>query len=336
MTSYCDHTLYCPEVYNQGDLNSCAINAFCTIFCCKMNKYISDNPNMNITIFTPSRYCLYFYSNTINFSLYDGIIEDYEIKILDETKLNDTAGSNIYIIDNTISRFGLFRELDFESDINIMNYKKIYDDPCRRNSEQIRFLDNIKIEKTINHSKLNKIFNFINSYTKIIQNYNNLDIVLDNQAISEAKKWSKNISYNNLTEFVKYMCLISDANFYIMDILNKEPICIYINMYNYSGFLPYLITPTIKPSYCPDTTNDLHAMVIIGYHIDKYNKPLYLVRNSWGKRWGESGNCYLSSDFFKKISTVDDFKINSIHTINIDFDKYYKSNLPNQINPLLN
>ncbi len=33
-----------------------------------------------------------------------------------------------------------------------------------------------------------------------------------------------------------------------------------------------------------------HAMLIVGYDI---NKKMYLVRNSWGKRWGKKGYCYI-------------------------------------------
>lgn len=55
-----------------------------------------------------------------------------------------------------------------------------------------------------------------------------------------------------------------------------------------------LRTPT--PSELDDDTQENHAMVICGY-IDK--EGFFIVRNSWGKDFGDKGYCYLPYEYFR-------------------------------------
>jgi C1A family cysteine protease len=42
-----------------------------------------------------------------------------------------------------------------------------------------------------------------------------------------------------------------------------------------------------------------HAMVIVGYK-KMFDKDYYVVRNSWGEQWGDSGYCYMSKEMFDR------------------------------------
>ena len=41
-----------------------------------------------------------------------------------------------------------------------------------------------------------------------------------------------------------------------------------------------------------------HAICCIGYDADR---DMYILRNSWGKRWGDGGNCYIHKDDMKML-----------------------------------
>jgi C1A family cysteine protease len=42
-------------------------------------------------------------------------------------------------------------------------------------------------------------------------------------------------------------------------------------------------------------------MCIIGYNDDK---KCFIVRNSWGKDWGDKGNCYMPYDYFNPMNKL--------------------------------
>jgi C1A family cysteine protease len=71
---------------------------------------------------------------------------------------------------------------------------------------------------------------------------------------------------------------------------NEGPISITINAnrawHQYSGGIMDVDT-------CPDTGMISHAVLVVGYGLEG-NKAYYVVRNSWGTRWGQDGYIYLA------------------------------------------
>lgn len=52
----------------------------------------------------------------------------------------------------------------------------------------------------------------------------------------------------------------------------------------------------IYDEICPKNTNDkttLHCVTVVGY-IKKDSKPVWIIKNSWGKNWGDNGFMYMS------------------------------------------
>jgi len=41
-----------------------------------------------------------------------------------------------------------------------------------------------------------------------------------------------------------------------------------------------------------------HALVIAGYDVSNPSNPFFIVRNSWGTRWGNNGYCYVPYAYF--------------------------------------
>jgi len=79
---------------------------------------------------------------------------------------------------------------------------------------------------------------------------------------------------------------------------NEGPISITVNAnrawQQYSGGI-------VDVDTCPDTGSISHAVLVVGYGIDS-NKAYYLVRNSWGTRWGESG--YIRLAYNKGVCSI--------------------------------
>ena len=55
-----------------------------------------------------------------------------------------------------------------------------------------------------------------------------------------------------------------------------------------------------------------HSMSIVGY--DDTNK-YFIVRNSWGKLWGDKGHCYIDYEYFSNTDHFWGFKINQLYTV---------------------
>ena len=46
--------------------------------------------------------------------------------------------------------------------------------------------------------------------------------------------------------------------------------------------------------------NAYHAILLVGYGKDNDGNPYFIIRNSWGEDWGESGYAYLSYKYFQR------------------------------------
>lgn len=48
-----------------------------------------------------------------------------------------------------------------------------------------------------------------------------------------------------------------------------------------------------------------HCMIITGYRYRQNSEVEFLLRNSWGPRWGFNGHCWISSDYIRSAATSD-------------------------------
>ncbi len=66
-----------------------------------------------------------------------------------------------------------------------------------------------------------------------------------------------------------------------------------------SGVMP---KPTEDELAAVLTQHGRHAMLLVGYDTDQ---QVFIVRNSWGKEWGDQGYCRLSIDTFERAMAAD-------------------------------
>lgn len=88
-------------------------------------------------------------------------------------------------------------------------------------------------------------------------------------------------------------------------IVARHPIAFGFNVYD--SFESNTVAATgVVPM--PDTANEQllggHAVVIVGYD-DHYQA--YMVRNSWGESWGDSGYCFMPYDYIHNPALCSDF-----------------------------
>eukprot|EP01114_Cavostelium_apophysatum_P015813 TRINITY_DN4390_c0_g2_i1.p1 TRINITY_DN4390_c0_g2~~TRINITY_DN4390_c0_g2_i1.p1 ORF type:complete len:347 (+),score=84.45 TRINITY_DN4390_c0_g2_i1:313-1353(+) len=77
-------------------------------------------------------------------------------------------------------------------------------------------------------------------------------------------------------------------------VFHRGPLSITLNADYLMGYHSGIITGT--PSQCPNSGSD-HAVLLVGYHPGGKNYPPYwIVKNSWGEDWGESGYFRIQSD----------------------------------------
>lgn len=55
---------------------------------------------------------------------------------------------------------------------------------------------------------------------------------------------------------------------------------------------------TCRGKFADPILRDDHAMAIVGMRFDKHGQPVFLVKNSWGKEWGNHGYCTMTAQEF--------------------------------------
>jgi len=269
---------HCPEVYSQGMLGSCVVNAFCFILKYKLNTMHQCNSIQEY--FKPSRYFLYHYSCLESYGLI-GIVN-----IFTNTEHKGGGGTCPFLLLNTINKHGILNEQLWESD-NIKQFAYYKMDPI--SIEKKNSYEYVIPKKTF----LTKIAKFFN------KKYIPIGLAVDKNELSDANKWKHKIIFKNIN--IDNNQIINFKHY----LQNNNPIMICMSidgeqMNNYSDNIffsgssenPIQISLTNK---CEFKLNCLHCMVIVGYN-DKYNA--FKVLNSWGKNWGYGGYCYMSYDLF--------------------------------------
>ena len=65
-----------------------------------------------------------------------------------------------------------------------------------------------------------------------------------------------------------------------------------------------------------------HAMLCVGYNLEK---QVFIVRNSWGKEWGDKGYCYIPFDYMTNEKMI--FDIITIRSVDEQLNKYISTKI---------
>lgn len=331
------------EIYNQGDLGSCAINAFCAVFNYELVRALGlAQPNTSISInnclsmfmlscirngtsteykctvvnkeekekykyivpFRPSRYYLYYYACTRNNNN------------IDPNDFKDGGGSHIKLIKDAINLRGILKELPDENNNN-WQLEKSFDNPTTNDEKKVK-IEDLK-EKLINaksDADKSKINELITKYTNLTFNYTDIYYKETSDVIIEAKKWTNK-------QIIDIITIKKFNNEFFLDTIrqylqNFKPILISMNFNLKNKISSQLIT--ILPSNIDVSEYKGHMMVIVGYDDDDH---AFKVRNSWGAGWGKGGYCDLSYGFFdQKLSGNYNIELN---VLNLNLDNYPKT-----------
>jgi hypothetical protein len=336
------------EIYDQGRLGSCAINAFCAVFnyelvkalgmtqpktsialnnclsmfmlsCirngtstkyeCNVDKKEQREKYKDIMPFRPSRYYLYYHTCNRN-----------TINNINPNDFKDGGGTYIEKIIEKINSNGILEELPDENNNN-WQLEKSLDNPLTKDEKEQKIKDLKELKKTtIKENDKQNIDALIEKYSNFSFNYTNIELT-DKQK-KQAEKW-KNITSmkeNNLIDIITIK--EQSAKIYIDDIRkylqNSKPILIGMK-FNLNNQILYQFN-TIIPSAINKEEEGRHMMVIVGYDDDD---NAFKIRNSWGAGWGKGGYCNLSYKFFDETSNID-YDI-ELYVLNLDLTKYPKT-----------
>lgn len=97
------------------------------------------------------------------------------------------------------------------------------------------------------------------------------------------KNYKKIINYNNPIPSMKITGIkkINNNNYALKQAIKKQPVCIYINGYS-KLFTSYKLGIYNLTIY----NNVDHGVLLVGYDTAK---DYWLIKNSWGEKWGENG-----------------------------------------------
>ncbi|SOV10357.1 serine repeat antigen 1 [Plasmodium gaboni] len=202
--------------------------------------------------------------------------------------------------------------------------KRKHKDRCNVGSNPLEFLQIIQENKFLPMET-----NYLYTYTKV-----------GNHCPDEEKKWvnllehTRMINYNNkdfTTLFTKaYIAYESetfkkDMHSFVKlikdEIMNQGSVIAYVKAENVLG---YELNGKIVQNLCGDKTPD-HAVNIVGYgnyiNDEDEKKSYWLVRNSWGKYWGDEG--YFKVDMYGPSNCENNF-IHSVVVFNINMPKNKK------------
>lgn len=118
--------------------------------------------------------------------------------------------------------------------------------------------------------------------------------VAKSASCDQTKKAKTVASFSKMT----YVTSTKDEKVLLAAIQNEGPISITVGAnqlwHQYSGGI-------VKGSQCPGGGGINHAVLAVGYGFDG-DQPYYIVRNSWGKNWGENG--YIRLAFNENVCSV--------------------------------
>jgi len=259
----------------------------------------------------------------------------------------------INYLSDQFSVFTIFKYLNLYDNIKYVDLRNIHDIPIYNQlslnsspANAIVYCYHYELLKNENFYKNipSRLFLYYNQYNSLINSENDIigtsifsglnilhnlgvcseetypyDIISEKSPSEEAyKEASENkiIAYNAI-----------DQNIYQLKatLINGYPILFGFNVY--SSFLSDSVSENGNVTIPSDNEELIghHAAVIIGY--DDGDK-VFLVRNSWGSEWGDSGYCYIPYEYILNQNYASDFWILKKSFYDSDYDKY---NLNKQI-----
>lgn len=87
--------------------------------------------------------------------------------------------------------------------------------------------------------------------------------------------------------------------------LKSGPLSVSIKSDQRDGSFDYYSSGILNAS-CPSPTSD-HVVAVVGYGVNSSGKDYWIIKNSWGTRWGLSGYAKLAVDDYSGSCCVQSF-----------------------------